>query len=149
MQVILTKRVRNLGNIGDLVTIKPGYARNYLLPSEMAIRASKSNLADFEQRRAELEKAEVDSLAAAQARAETFSGVNVTIAAQAADEGKLYGAVNVRDVVVALVEAGHAIEKREVVLTDGPIRVVGEYSVNLLLHPEVEAQVTVIVTEKE
>lgn len=149
MQVILTKRVRNVGNIGDIVTIKPGFGRNYLLPMKMAVRASKANLQDFEQRREEFEKAEKELLTQAEARAAQMRGISVTIAAQAADEGKLYGSVNIREIAIAMTEAGFNVEKREVNLPEGPIRFVGEYPVKVILHPEVEAELTLTVIEEK
>lgn len=149
MQVILTKRVRNLGNVGDIVSIKPGFGRNYLIPMQMAVRASKANLEQFEQRREEFEKAELELLTQAKTRAEQIRGMSLTIAAQAADEGKLYGSVNTREVVVAMAAAGIKIEKAEVNLPEGPIRFIGEYPVQIVLHPEVEAEFTLTVIEEK
>lgn len=149
MQVILTKRVRNLGNIGDVVSVKPGYSRNFLIPYNLAISATKANVAEFEHKREALEQAATDALSAAQARAEKVAALTVSIAAQAADEGKLYGSISIRDVALALTKAGVAIEKSEVVLPEGPIRMVGDHAVNLFLHPEVEVQIQINVTEEK
>jgi len=149
MQVILTKTVRNVGNVGDIVTVKPGFGRNYLLPLNMAVRASKANLVEFEQRRAEFEKAEAELLSQAEARASKMRGTTITISAQAADEGKLYGSINIREVAAALSEAGFEVEKREVNLPQGPVRYLGEYPVKVILHPEVEADLNLSVTQQK
>jgi large subunit ribosomal protein L9 len=149
MQIILTKRVRNLGNIGDIVTVKPGYGRNYLFPMNMAVRANRANIQAFEERREELEKAELTLLATANQRAEQLRGLRVTIAAQAAEEGKLYGSVGVRDIAKAITDAGFQVDKAEISVPDGPIRSIGEFTINVLLHLEVEADVLVNIVEKK
>lgn len=141
MQVILTKRVRNLGNIGDIVTVKPGYGRNYLFPMSMAVRASKANLEAFEHSREEFERAEATLLAKAIERADKIRGLNVTIAAHAAEEGKLYGSVTTREIAKVITEAGFYVEKGEVSLPEGSIRYVGEFTIKIVLHSEVEADV--------
>ena len=149
MQVILLEKVRNLGGLGDLVTVKPGYGRNYLLPFGKAVRATKSNVADFDKRRAELEKAAMDKLKAAQQRANELSQQKVTIKARAAEEGKLYGSLGVREIVSAMKAAGQTVEKSEVTLPQGPIRYVGEHKVVLQLHPEVESSISVTIEEEK
>ena len=145
MQVILLEKVQGLGTLGDQVNVKPGYGRNFLVPQGKAVPATERNVAEFEARRAELEKASADALVAAQARAESLQEVSVTIKANAGDEGKLFGSVGVRDIVDALATAGHTVEKREVSLPEGPIRTSGEFSLVLHLHTDVAVSVTVIV----
>jgi large subunit ribosomal protein L9 len=149
MEVILLDKVENLGNFGDRVTVKPGYARNYLIPQGKATEATEKNLARFEARRAELEQAAAAALSEAQARAEKLAGLAVTIPAKAGNEGRLFGSVNVADVAAAVTAAGIPVQKREVLLTDGPIRQVGEYEVKLKLHSDVESAVRVNVVAEE
>ncbi len=149
MQIILTKQVRNLGNVGDVVTVKPGFGRNYLLPKQMAVRATKENLTVFEQRREEFEKAEQQLLSLAQERAEQLQAIIVVLAAQASHEGKLYGAIHAREVAQAITAAGVQVEKQEIQLLQGPIRYLGEYAVKIILHPQVEVTLTLGVVEKK
>lgn len=146
MEVILLENVANLGTLGDKVNVRPGYGRNFLLPQKKAVPATKENIEVFEARRAELEKAAAEALAAAQGRAEKIAELGqVTIRAQAGEEGKLFGSVAVADIADALTAAGIELEKREVTLPEGPIRVTGEYEVELQLHPEVMQSIKVIV----
>ena len=145
MRVILEEKVANLGNVGDLVTVKPGYARNFLLPYGKAVTATEENIKVFETRRVELEKLAAERLAAAQARAESLATVSVTIETQAAEEGKLYGSIGPRDIAEAAVKAGIALEKSEVDLPEGPIRMTGEYDVHLNLYSDVTGSIKVIV----
>ncbi len=145
MQVILLERIGNLGDLGDEVTVKAGYGRNYLLPQGKAVRATASNREEFEARRAELEKQSQELLTRAQARAGELEGVSVTIAARAGDEGRLYGSVGPREVADALVAANHDVTKAEVRMPIGPIRVTGEYQVEIQLHSDVTTAVTVLV----
>jgi len=145
MNVVLLDNIQNLGQIGDQVAVKAGFARNFLLPQGKAVLATKANLVDFEQRRAEFEKAAKTVLAQAQARAETLNGLAVTVSAQASDEGKLFGSVGPREIVNAVVTAGQKIAKREVVLPEGPLRTVGDHEVDLQLHNEVVAKIKVAV----
>lgn len=144
MEVILLEKVRNLGNLGDKVNVKAGYGRNFLIPGGQAVMATADNLVKFEERRAELEKAMADSLAAAESRAKQLEALaEVTISHQAGDEGKLFGSVTNDDVAKALTAAGAAVEKREVKLPEGPIREVGEHAIDIQLHSDVVQSVTV------
>lgn len=138
MEVILLENVANLGTLGDKVNVRPGYGRNYLMPQKKAVPANKENIAMFEARRAELEKAAAEALAAARSRAEQIAALGqVVIAAQAGEEGKLFGSVAVADIADAVTSAGVELEKREVNLPEGPIRLTGEYEIELQLHAEV------------
>jgi large subunit ribosomal protein L9 len=144
MEIILLEKVRNLGNLGDKVNVKAGYGRNFLIPGGQAVMATADNLAKFEERRAELEKAMADSLAAAEARAKQLETLaEITISHQAGDEGKLFGSVTNDDVAKALTDAGAAVEKREVKMPEGPIREVGEHSIGIQLHSDVVQAVTI------
>jgi large subunit ribosomal protein L9 len=143
MEVILLSKVENLGNLGDVVKVRNGYARNFLIPYGKAKVATKSNVAEFEARRAELEKAAAEALAQAQARAAQLEGVAVTIAGKAGTEGKLFGSIGTAEIADALTAAGHAVEKREVRLPTGPLRAVGEYEIDLHLHTDVNTTVKV------
>ena len=145
MEVILLEKVDNLGGLGDKVKVKGGYGRNYLIPSGKATLATPANIARFEERRAELQRLSSDALTAAKARRDALEGLEVTIAAKAGDEGKLFGSVGTSDIVHALAEVGHVIERHEVRLPEGAFRVIGEYEVSLHLHADVDATVRVIV----
>lgn len=137
MEVILLERVANLGNLGDRVNVRSGYGRNYLVPSKKAVPANETNIAEFEARRAELEKAAAEVLAAAKARAEQIAAVAaITIKANAGDEGKLFGSIGVTDIVEAAEAAGIKLERREVSLPEA-IRNIGEYAISLQLHSDV------------
>ena len=145
MELILLQKVRNLGNLGDKVDVKPGYGRNFLLPQGKAVRANAANLAAFEQRRAEYEAKADTVLSDAQARMAKLADVSVTISAHASAEGKLFGSVGPRDIAEALASQGHAIHKGEVILGEGPLRNTGEYDVAVHLHADVHTTVKVIV----
>lgn len=145
MEVILLEKVRNLGNLGDQVKVRPGYARNYLIPKGKAVPATEEAKQAVEARRAELEKASAEALAAAQARAQALEGATLQIVVKAGEEGKLFGSVGPSEVVEAAREAGFELAKAEVILPEGPIKVVGDYPVALALHPEVEVRITVSV----
>ena len=149
MQVILLERVQNLGELGDSVKVKPGYARNYLIPQGHAIIATKENLAEFEARRAELERKEAEALAAVQARADALEGVEVTIARKTGEEGKLFGSVGPQDIADALTAAGNEVARHEVRLIDDTLREVGDYQVRVHLYAEVEASITVHVVSDD
>lgn len=150
MEVILMNKVRNLGGLGEKVKVKPGYARNYLIPKGIAKYATPANLAEFEERRAELEKAENEALAAAQVRQQELEALGpVTITAQAGSEGKLFGSIGTQGIAEAITEAGVAVERKEVRLAEGAFRHVGEYSVTLHLHSDVDATITVLVKPAE
>jgi large subunit ribosomal protein L9 len=138
MEVILLQKVANLGNIGDKVKVKPGYGRNFLLPSGKAALATATNLKKFEERRSELEKLAADSLSSAQSRAKQLEGFKLALQAKAGTEGKLFGSVGTSDIAEALTRGGIAIERAEVRLPGGPIRLLGEHHVKLHLHTDVE-----------
>ena len=145
MEVILLERVANLGNLGDRVNVRSGYGRNFLVPSNKAVPANKANIADFEARRAELEKAAAEVLATAQSRAEAIAAVGqITIKANAGDEGKLFGSIGVTDIVEAAAAAGITVERREVSLPES-IRNIGEYDVAFQLHSDVAQNVKLTV----
>lgn len=145
MELILLQKVRNLGNLGDKVTVKPGYGRNFLLPQGKAVRVNAANLAAFEQRRAEYEAKANTMLAEAESRKAKLAEASVTITAHASAEGKLFGSVGPRDIAEALVAVGHDVHKNEVILGEGPLRNTGEYDVVVNLHADVLTTVKVIV----
>jgi large subunit ribosomal protein L9 len=145
MKIILQERVTNLGNVGDQVNVKAGFARNFLLPRGKAVQATESNIVAFEKHRVELEKKAAEVLAAAKDRAAQFEGFVVTLSVQASEEGKLFGSIGPRDVAKAAEDAGKMLEKSEVEMPEGPIRVVGEFPLTVQLHGEVSAKITVIV----
>jgi large subunit ribosomal protein L9 len=139
MEIILLEKVANLGNLGEKVTVKPGYGRNYLIPQGKAVVATAAKLAEFEQRRAELEKKAAEDLAAAEAKAEAIGKLTVTIAQKAGEEGRLYGSVSTKDIADAATAAGIAIGKHEVRLPSGPLRHTGDYEIKVQLHGDVVA----------
>ncbi|ODP98944.1 MULTISPECIES: 50S ribosomal protein L9 [Salinivibrio] len=144
MQVILLDKIGNLGGLGDQVTVKSGYARNFLIPQGKAVMATKSNIEHFEARRAELEAKVAEQLAAAQARAEKVEALEaVEIASKAGDEGKLFGSIGTRDIADAVTAAGVEIAKSEVRLPEGALRNTGEYEISVQLHSDVFATVKV------
>ncbi len=144
MDVILLEKVINLGNLGDQVKVKSGYARNFLLPKGKAVMATKENVARFEERRAELEAKVAEQVAAAQARAEKLAAVGaLTITANAGEEGKLFGSVTAADIADAISAAGVEIAKSEVKMPEGPIRAIGDYELMVQLHNDVAQTVNV------
>jgi len=145
MDVILLERIRNLGDLGDMVAVKAGYARNFLIPQKKAVIANEDNKASFEARRAELEKAQAEIIALAQVRADKLNGTSVTITAKASDEGKLFGSVGPRDIAEAIAAAGNEVTKAEVQMPSGPIKDVGSEEVVISLHPEVSVSITVVI----
>ena len=145
MQLILLQKVKNLGNLGDKVNVKPGYGRNYLVPQGKAVPATEASLADFEKRRAEYEAKNNAVLAAAETRKAALEGATVTIKANASPEGKLFGSVGPRDIAEAFSTAGHPLEKSEVVMGEGPIRRMGEFDIHVHLHADIECIVKVTV----
>ena len=149
MQIILLDKVVNLGGLGDVVKVKDGYARNYLIPQGKAKRANTANLAEFEARRAELERLAAEQLAAAQAQAEKVEGLSVTIARKAGVDGRLFGSVTNADVADALKAKGFAVEKAAVRMPEGPLKVVGESQVTVSLHTDVTATITVAVVGEQ
>ena len=148
MQVILLDMVQNLGALGDTVNVKPGYARNYLIPGGHAVVANDENRAVFETRRAELEAQQADVSARAKARAKGLEGVSVSISRKAGDEGKLFGSVGATDVVEALEAAGHQVERSEVSVPES-IRQLGEYSIEVRLEADVHVSIQVLVVVEE
>jgi large subunit ribosomal protein L9 len=149
MEVILLDKVENLGGIGDKVKVKPGYARNYLLPQGKATRATAENIAEFEARRAELEAKAAAVITEAQARAEKITGLKLVIRAKAGSEGKLFGSVGPVDITEAAEVAGVVIERSELRLADGPLRVIGEHEVEVHLHSEVSVPIFVTIEAEE
>lgn len=145
MQVILMEKVVNLGALGEVVRVKDGYARNFLIPKRMARRATAVAIAEFEAKRAELEKAAAEKLAAAQAQGEKLSGLSVQITQKSGVDGRLFGSVTNFDIAEALTKQGFALEKAQVRLPQGPLKIVGEHAVSVALHTDVVVDVTVAV----
>ncbi len=145
MEIILIEKVANLGQLGDIVRVKDGYARNFLIPQGKAKRATAANMAEFEARRAELEKIQAEKLAEAQARAEKLEGFMLQITRKAGVDGKLFGSVTNADIAEALTEQGSAVSKAEVRLPEGPLKAIGDYPVTLSLHTDVTINITVSV----
>lgn len=143
MQIILLEKVVNLGNLGDVVKVKDGYARNFLIPKRIAKRATPAALAEFEARRAELEKIAAEKLAAAQGVAEKLNGVAVSVARKAGMDGRLFGSVGNADVAEALKAAGFDIDKSAVRMPEGPLKAIGEFPLDIALHTDVIANITV------
>jgi large subunit ribosomal protein L9 len=148
MEVILLDKVGRLGNIGDKVTVKAGYGRNFLLPQGKAVAATAKNVADFEERRAGLEAAAAAKKAEAEARAAKLAELSVTIGANAGDEGRLFGSIGTRDIADAITAAGVEVSKAEVRLPQGALREVGEYSIDVQLHAEVTQVVKLVVVSE-
>ncbi len=145
MQVILLEKVVNLGNLGDVVKVKDGYARNFLIPTKLARRATEAALEEFKTRRAELEKASADKLTAAQALAAKLNGLTVTITQKAGVDGRLFGSVTNHDIADALRKQGFEVQKSQVRLPSGPLKHVGSQTVNVALHSDVSTDITVSV----
>ena len=145
MKLILLQKVTNLGGLGDQVDVKPGYGRNFLVPTGKAVPASAANVAEFEAKRAEYQAKADSTLAEAEARKAALEGKSVTVAANASTEGKLFGSVGPRDIAEAFTKAGLPLEKSEVILGEGAFRNVGEYEVTVHLHADVETTVKVVV----
>lgn len=146
VELILLERVDKLGQMGDLVSVKPGYARNYLLPQKKALRATKENLAFFESRRVQLEAANLERRAEASEVGAKLEGLAVVLIRQAGESGQLYGSVSARDIAEAVTAAGFTIERRQVVL-DRPIKSTGLHPVRIMLHPEVSVTITANVAQ--
>lgn len=149
MNVILLDNVENLGSIGDLVDVKPGYGRNYLLPQGKAALATKQNMAEFELRRAELEKAAAAELAAAQKRADLVKGMELLIPANVGSEDKLFGSIGPIDIEQAFEKLNIEVLRSEVRMPDGPIHVAGEHTVGLHFHTKVDVEITLRVVSDE
>jgi len=145
MELILLEKVTNLGNLGDKVKVKPGYGRNYLVPNGKAIPATARNIAEFEARRAELEKAALQKLSTAEERCAALQGFEIVLTANTGEEGKLYGSIGPREIAEAVTERGISLEKSEVIMGEGPIRFTGEHNVLVHLHADVETEIKVIV----
>ncbi|MDD3759448.1 MAG: 50S ribosomal protein L9 [Acidithiobacillus sp.] len=145
MKVILLERINKLGRLGDVVEVRPGYGRNFLIPQGKAVAATPSNLADFAERKAQLEAVEAERLQAARARAEALAETTLRIALQAGEDGRLFGSVGHHEVARMLEELGHTVSHGEVRMQEGPIKRTGEYPVRLHLHPEVEIDIQVVV----
>lgn len=150
MQVILLEKVANLGNLGDVVKVKDGYARNFLIPTRQARRATEAAIKEFEAKRAELEKVAAEKLAAAQALGDSLAGKTVRIAQKAGVDGRLFGSVTNADIAEAVSKLGFAVQKSQIRLPLGPLKAVGEFSVNVAPHTDVVVEVTVqVVAEAE
>jgi large subunit ribosomal protein L9 len=145
MQVILLEKVVNLGNLGEVVRVKDGYARNFLIPQRLARRATSNAVAEFEAKRAELEKAAAQKLAAAQAQGEKLNGLTVQISQKAGVDGRLFGSVTNFDIAEALTKQGFPVEKAQIRMPQGPIKMVGEHLVSVALHTDVAVDVTIAV----
>lgn len=146
MQVILTDKVANLGNLGDVVKVKDGYARNFLIPTGRARRATQANMEVFAAQKAELERVAAEKLADAQRRAEKLEGTSVTISQKAGVDGRLFGSITNADIADALQAQGHEVAKAEIRLPEGPFKTLGEYPVVLALHSDITANIKVVVT---
>jgi large subunit ribosomal protein L9 len=145
MQIILLEKVGNLGNLGDVVRVKDGYARNFLIPQRMARRATQSAVAEFEAKRADLEKAAAEKLAAAQAQGEKLSGATLQIPQKAGVDGRLFGSVTNADIAIAVTKQGFAVDKAQIRMPEGPLKTVGDHPVSVVLHTDVVVDVTVSV----
>jgi large subunit ribosomal protein L9 len=149
MEIILLQKVANLGNIGDRVKVKSGYGRNFLLPKGKATLATPENIAKFEARRAEFEKTARAELDSAQARAKKLEGFKLTLTAKAGGEGKLFGSVGTSDIADGVKKAGDDVERSEVRLPNGPIRIAGEHTVQIHLHTDVTVDLPVVIVGEE
>jgi large subunit ribosomal protein L9 len=149
MQVILLEKVANLGQLGDVVKVKDGFARNFLIPHGKAKRATATNLAEFEQRRADLEKAQADALAAAQERAAKLDGMTVQVAQKAGVDGKLFGSVTNIDIAEALKKQGFDVPRAAVRMPQGPLKVIGDHPLKVALHTDVVVTITVSVLAEQ
>jgi len=145
MQVILLEKVLNLGDLGETVKVRPGYARNFLIPGGKAVLATAANMAQFEERRAELERHQAEAVTAARAQAEKLDGLRLVVLAKAGEEGKLFGSVGPIDVAAAINAAGVEVDRSQVRMHGDSIRQLGEYPVDVQFHADVAATVTVVV----
>lgn len=149
MEVILLEKIAKLGDLGDKVTVKSGYGRNYLVPQNKAVPATAANVADFEERRADLQKQADEKLKTAMSRGEKIEALNVSITSKAGEEGKLFGSITVRDIAEAVTSRGVELEKSEVRLPEGPLRELGEFEITIHLHSEVNVILAVKVIAEE
>lgn len=145
MQVILMEKIANLGSLGEIVNVKAGFARNYLVPQKKAKIANKSNIEEFEKIRAELEKVEAETVQAAEARKEKLDGMELTIEVRAGQEGKLFGSVTNHEIAEAVSAQGVEVERREIRMPEGPIRNIGDYEIGIHLHTDVDATIKIAV----
>jgi large subunit ribosomal protein L9 len=145
MQVILMEKVVNLGNLGEVVKVKDGYARNFLIPKRMARRATQTAVAEFEAKRAELEKAAGEKLAAAQGQGEKLNGLTVQISQKSGVDGRLFGSVTNYDIAEALTKQGFAVEKAQIRMPQGPLKIVGDHPVSVALHTDIVVEITIAV----
>ena len=143
MELILLEKVQNLGDLGEKVNVKPGFGRNYLVPQGKAVPATAENIALFKARRAELEVAATNRLSSAEARREAMKDVEIEIVTNASEEGKLYGSIGPREIADSVARLGHALNKSEVMMGEGPIRTTGEFEVMIQLHADVETTIKV------
>ncbi len=149
MNVILLDKIENLGDIGDLVSVKPGYGRNYLIPSGKAALATKENIAEFESRRAELEARAAEELAAAKARAELIDGMELVIPANVGAEGKLFGSIGPIDIADAFEKVGVEVARSEIRMPEGPVHEIGEFTIGVHLHTDIDVDFTLKVVPEE
>lgn len=150
MEVILLENIENLGSLGEKVSVKSGFARNYLVPHGKAKMATAANMAEFESRRAELEKAAAEAKTAGEARQQAIEAIgNIEITAKVGTEGKLFGSIGTADIADAITAAGHEVEKREVRLPEGAIRTTGEHQIDIHLYTDIDTTVTVVITGEE
>lgn len=145
MEVILLEKVENLGSLGDRVNVKPGYGRNFLIPSGKATPATEEHIKAFEARRAELEKTAADGLSEAEARRDKIGDMIITIKAKAGEEGKLFGSIGTADIAAAIVADGVEVERSELRLPEGAFRQLGEYRIQLHLHSDVNTELTLVI----
>ena len=145
MQIILLEKVVNLGNLGDIVKVKDGYGRNFLIPQGKAKRATEANKAEFDARRAELEKQQAEQLVAAQARGEKLAGLTVQITQKAGVDGRLFGSVTNYDIAEAVTKLGFEVSKSEIRMPEGPLKTIGDFPVSIALHHDVVVDITVSV----
>ena len=143
MEIILLEKVINIGELGEKIKVKDGYARNFLIPKGKAVRATKENIEKFEARRAELEKIAAEKINAAQQRAEKLKDLTIVLTRKAQEEGKLFGSVTIRDIAEALAEKSIEVEKREIIMPENSINMIGEYEINVQLHSDVKAIIKV------
>jgi len=149
MQIILLEKVVNVGNLGDVVKVKDGYARNFLIPQRMARRATTSAVAEFEVKRAELEKVAAEKLSASQAQGDKLTGMTITIGQKAGVDGRLFGSVTNSDIAEALTKQGFAVEKSQVRLPTGPLKTTGEHPVAVALHTDVVVEIVIAVVGEQ
>jgi len=149
MDVILLEKVANLGNLGDRVAVRSGYARNFLLPKGKASLATPANVAKFEVRRAELEKAQLEQMSGAEARKAKFEGFRLQLTAKAGSEGKLFGSIGTADIAEAATAAGQPLQRSEVRLPSGPLRSVGDHVVVVHLHTDINIELPITITAEE